>query len=98
MLDAGSPYATNFFSILDFKDIYHAVLGMLLSWLHGEFPKQYPLSAARFHQAKAIPILRQRLIQGMHNDETYAIMLCAMQTDVRSAALRSRCGFSDRKT
>jgi hypothetical protein len=85
MLDAGSPHAVSFFSVINFKEIYHAAMGMLLSWLHGEFPKVYTLSAARFHQAQAIPILRQRLAQGMHNDETYVIMLCAMQTDVRRA-------------
>lgn len=83
LLDAGSPNALAFFSAIDFKEIYHAVLGMLLSWLHFEFPKQYPLSAARYHQAQTIPLLRERLAQGQHNDETYVIMLCAMQTDVR---------------
>jgi predicted DNA-binding protein (UPF0278 family) len=85
MLDAGAPYAANFFPILDFKEVYYSVMGMFLSWLATQFPTQYQISAALFYQAQAIPILRDRLSRGLYNDETYFSILCAMQTDVRKA-------------
>ncbi len=82
MLDAGSPATAAFFPTIDLKEVYHAVVGMLLSWLATQFPTQYTLSSARFHQVQAISKLRQRLSQGQHNEETYLGVLCAMQTAV----------------
>jgi hypothetical protein len=83
MLDAGSPCATNFFLIVDLKAIYHSIMGMFLSWLSTQYPTQYPLSAALFHHSQALPLLRSRLAQGLHDNETYLAILCSMQTEVR---------------
>ncbi|KAK5046139.1 hypothetical protein LTR84_008596 [Exophiala bonariae] len=88
-LDAGNPKAQCFFSTLDFKEVHHAVLGMLLSWLHFEFPRQYPLSVARWHQGQSIAELRRRLGRNQYDDETYVIMFCAMQAD----SLKTRLDF-----
>src|SRR6202012_877065 len=82
MLDAGNPYAVAFFSTVDFQAIYHAVMGVFLSWLSTQYPSLYPISAALHHQGQAIPILRRRLTRGLYNDETYISILCAMQTEV----------------
>lgn len=82
MLDAGSSSAADFFPILDLKVIYHGIMGMFLCWLSTQYPTQYPLSAALFHQSQALPALRNRLSQGIHDNETYFNILCAMQTDV----------------
>jgi hypothetical protein len=59
-------------------------MGLVLTWLSIAYPSQYPLSAGLFYHAKAIPHLRQRLSQGLHDDETYLSILCVMQTEVRS--------------
>lgn len=83
MLDAGNPYAGAFFPTIDLKVIYHAVMGVFLSWLSTQYPSKYPISAALYHQGKAIPILRRLLSEGVYNDETYVSILCAMQTEVR---------------
>lgn len=83
MLDVGTPYADEFFPILDFKEVYHSVMGMFLCWLSTQYPTQYPISCGLIHQARAIPILRDRLSRGIHDNETYFGILCAMQTDVR---------------
>jgi len=82
MLDAGNPYAVAFFSTLDFKAVYHSVMSVFLSWLSTQYPSMYPISAALYHHGQAIPLLRRRLTQGLHNDETYISILCAMQTEV----------------
>ena len=83
MLDAGNPHALGFFPAVDLREVYHAVMSALLGWLYFQYPSQHPLSAAIFHQGQAIPLLRQRFSQGLHNDETYLILLCLLQTDAR---------------
>jgi hypothetical protein len=82
MLDAGNPSAMAFFPSVDLRDVYHAVMGMLLSWLASQFPSQYPLDAALYHQAQSIPLIRERLSGRMLNEATFLSILCAMQTDV----------------
>jgi hypothetical protein len=82
MLDAGTPEATALFPLLDLRNIYHSTMSMFLSWLSTVYPSQYPLSAALHHRSQALPIIRQRLSQGMRDDATYINILCIMQTDV----------------
>ena len=82
MLDAGSPYTNDFFPTINVDEVYHAVVGMLLTWLVTQFPTQYPMSAALFHQAEAISTLRERLSRGIYDEVTYLSVLCAMQTAV----------------
>ncbi|KAJ9611492.1 hypothetical protein H2200_004676 [Cladophialophora chaetospira] len=79
MLDAGSPYTVSFFPTIAMDDVYHAVVGMLLSWLATQFPTQYPMSTALYHQAQALAAIRQRLNQGIYDEVTYLSVLCAMQ-------------------
>lgn len=82
MLNAGSSSTAAFFQTINLDEVYHAVMGMLLSWLVSQYPTQYPASAALFHQTEAISIIRQRLSQGLHDEVTYLSILCAMQTSV----------------
>jgi|SRR5271163_2144377 len=84
ILDSGNPCAMTFFPTVDLKEVFHAVMAVLMSWISVQWPCQVPLSVALFYQSQAITLLRQRLAQGLHNDETYLCILCAMKTDVRS--------------
>src|ERR1700761_6655765 len=84
LLDAGNPHALEFFRTLDLRRVYYAVSSVLLGWLHLQYPSTNPLSAALFHQTRAISLIRQRLSDAQHDDETYLILLCVLQTDVRA--------------
>lgn len=96
MLDAGNPSAMAFFPSVDLKDVYHAIMGMLLSWLASQFPSQYPLDVALYHQAQSIPLIRERLSSSILNEATFLSILCAMQTDVSSnTKIRSIVSLTD---
>jgi hypothetical protein len=84
MLDGGSVAAAKFFITISLKEVYYPVMGLILTWISTVFPSQYPLSAGLFYHAKAIPQLRQRLCQGLHDNDTYISILCVMQTEVRT--------------
>ena len=84
MLEAGTPAAIASFKTIELNNVYHAVMGVCLTWLATQFPTQYSLSAARHHQEQAIPILRQRLSERAYDEETHLSILCAMQTAVSS--------------
>ena len=82
MLDAGSPAAVRYFPTVDFSEIYHAAMGMMLCWLATQFPSVYPIGAGLHHQAQSLPIIRQRLKTRIFDSVTFLNILCAMQTDV----------------
>jgi hypothetical protein len=84
MFDGDSTCAAEFFINITLKHVYHAIMGLVLTWLSTVYPSQYPQSADLFHHGKAIPYLRQRLSRGLYDDETYVSALCVMQTEVRS--------------
>jgi hypothetical protein len=82
-LDKGIPTSNP--PITNANEIYHAVMGMLLSWLSTRYPTKYPLSAALHYHGLNISRLRYRLSQRKFNEETFVNVLCAVQTEVRIA-------------